>query len=87
MAKSRLRRRPDATISCPSSARPEHGGTVALGDPWAASSAGLPARSDCQSELVEDRAEPVAGGDVGGDVVVAAAQVLHEGVTGGEDPR
>jgi hypothetical protein len=44
-------------------------------------------RSDCQSELVEDRAEPVAGGDVGGDVVVAAAQVLHEGMTGGEDPR
>ena len=28
-----------------------------------------------------------AAGDVGGDVVVAAAQVLHEGVTGGEGPR
>jgi hypothetical protein len=28
---------------------------------------------------------PVA--DVGGDVVVVAAQVLDEGVTGGEDPR
>src|SRR5260370_36034469 len=27
---------------------------------------------------------PVAGGDAGGDVVVATAQVLHEGVTGGE---
>ena len=26
-------------------------------------------------------------GDVGGDVVVAAAQVLHERVTGGENPR
>jgi hypothetical protein len=30
---------------------------------------------------------PVAGGDVHGDVVVAAAQVLHERVAGGEDPR
>jgi hypothetical protein len=26
-------------------------------------------------------------GDAGGDVMVAAAQVLHERVTGGEDPR
>jgi hypothetical protein len=26
-------------------------------------------------------------GDVGGDVVLAAAKVLHEHVTGGEDPR
>jgi hypothetical protein len=26
-------------------------------------------------------------GDVGGDVVVAAAQVRHERVTGGENPR
>jgi hypothetical protein len=29
----------------------------------------------------------VAGGNAGGDVEVAAAQVLHERVTGGEDPR
>jgi hypothetical protein len=29
----------------------------------------------------------VAGADVGGDVVVAAAHILHEGVTGGEDWR
>lgn len=29
----------------------------------------------------------MAGRDVGGDVVVAAAEVLHEGVTGGQDPR
>jgi hypothetical protein len=26
-------------------------------------------------------------GDVEGDVVVAAAQVLHEGMTSGQDPR
>ncbi len=26
-------------------------------------------------------------GDFGSDVVVTAAQILHEGVTGGEDPR
>ena len=39
---------------------------------------------DC--EVVEGDAEPVAGG-VGGDVIVAAAEVLHECMTGGEDPR
>lgn len=44
-------------------------------------------RSDCHNEPVEDRAKPVAGGDVEGDVVVAAAQVLHEGMTSGQDPR
>jgi hypothetical protein len=38
---------------------------------------------DCQ--VVEGDA--VAVGDVGGDGVVAAAQVLHERVSGGEDPR
>jgi len=32
-------------------------------------------------------AKLVTGGDVGGDVVVAAAQVLDDGVTGGENPR
>ena len=42
--------------------------------------------SDGGCQVVEGDAEPVAVGDVGGDVVVAAAQVLHEGVTGGEDP-
>ena len=31
--------------------------------------------------------ELVTGGDVGGDAVVAAAQVLDEGVTGAENPR
>jgi len=30
---------------------------------------------------------PVAVAGVGCDVVVPAAQVLHEGMTGGEDPR
>jgi hypothetical protein len=29
----------------------------------------------------------VAAGGVGGDVVVAAAQILREGMTGAEDPR
>jgi hypothetical protein len=35
------------------------------------------------SEVVECHAEPVVAGDFGSDVVVAAAQVLHEGMTGG----
>src|SRR6266700_133726 len=43
--------------------------------------------SDGEREVVEGDAEPVAAGDVGGDVVMAAAQILHEGVTGGEGPR
>jgi hypothetical protein len=42
--------------------------------------------SDGDCEVVEGDAEPVAGG-VGGDVIVAAAEVLHECMTGGEDPR
>jgi hypothetical protein len=29
----------------------------------------------------------VAGGDVGGEFIVAAAEILHERVTGGQDPR
>jgi hypothetical protein len=40
---------------------------------------------DCQ--VVERRPSPVVTGDFGGDVVVAAAQILHEGMTGREDPR
>lgn len=32
-------------------------------------------------------AEPVVAGDFGSDVVMAAAQVLHEGTAGREDPR
>ena len=42
-------------------------------------------RSDGQCEVVEGVAEPVVSWDVGGDLVVAAAQVLYEGVTGGDD--
>ena len=43
--------------------------------------------SDGECQVVESDAEPVSAGGVGGDVVVAAAQVLHEGVTDGEGPR
>jgi hypothetical protein len=43
--------------------------------------------SDGEREVVECRAEPVVAGDFGSDVVVTAAQILHEGVTGGEDPH
>ena len=42
--------------------------------------------SDGDGKVIEGDPEPVAGGDAGGDVVVAAAQVLREGVTGGEGP-
>jgi hypothetical protein len=38
-------------------------------------------------EVVERDAEPVAAGNFGGDVVVAAAEILHEGMTGSQDPR
>jgi hypothetical protein len=63
------------------------GGPVALSDPCPASVRDLDAlRSDCRREIVEDRLELVVVVDVGGDVVVAAAHILHEGVTGGEDP-
>ena len=41
--------------------------------------------SDGEREVVECHAEPVVAGDFGSDVVVAAAQVLHEGMPGGED--
>jgi hypothetical protein len=46
-----------------------------------------PVGSDGEREVVECRAEPVVAGDFGSDVIVTAAQILHEGVTGGEDPR
>jgi hypothetical protein len=63
-------------------------GTVALGDPQCClAELAWILQSDRQGELVEDLAEPVAGGDIGGDVVVPATQVLYEGVTGREDPR
>jgi hypothetical protein len=41
----------------------------------------------CRRELVEGHAEPVAGGNVGGEFVVAAPQILHKRMTGGQDPR
>jgi hypothetical protein len=43
--------------------------------------------SDCHRELVEGCADPVAGGDVGGEFIVAAAEVLDERVPSGDDPR
>ena len=42
--------------------------------------------SDGEGEVVEGDAEPVAALDLGSDVVVAAAQVLHEVMSRGEDP-
>lgn len=43
--------------------------------------------SDSDCELVEGDAEAAVRLDVGGEVVAAPAQVLHEGVTGGQDSR
>jgi len=42
---------------------------------------------DGGGEVVKGDPEPVAGRDVGGDLVVGAAHVLDEGMTGGQDPR
>ena len=62
-------------------------GTVALGDVRAASKARARcAGSDGQGELAEDRVQLAAVRGIRGDLVVAAAQVLHERVAGGEDP-
>jgi hypothetical protein len=44
-------------------------------------------RSDCSGQLAECRRESTLGGLVGGDLVVPAAQVLDEPVTGGEYPK
>jgi hypothetical protein len=43
--------------------------------------------SDSHCELVEGCAEAVAVRDVGGEFVVAAAQILDERMPGGDDPR
>jgi len=43
--------------------------------------------SDGEREIVECLAEPVPAGDFGSDVVVVAAEVLGEGMSGGQDPR
>lgn len=44
------------------------------------------AGSDSEGEVVEGDAEPVAARDPGGNVVVAAAQVLNEGMSRSENP-
>src|ERR1019366_7449868 len=82
-----MRRRPaSGTPAGPAQAAPD--GTVALSLPPESQSriARMLRWSDGDGEVVEGDAEPVVSLDVGGDVVVAAAQVLHEGVTGGQDP-
>jgi hypothetical protein len=43
--------------------------------------------SDGHRELVECHVDAVAGGDVGGEFVVTASEVLDEDVPGGQDPR
>ncbi len=43
--------------------------------------------SNGRRELVEGCLDPVAGGDIGGDFVVSAAQILDERMPGGDDPR
>ena len=46
----------------------------------------MTARSDGRRELVKGLAKSVAGGGVGGEFIVAAAEVLDERVPGGDDP-
>jgi hypothetical protein len=41
-------------------------------------------RPDGDCKVIEGDTEPVTAGEVGSDLVVATAQVLHEGVTCGE---
>ena len=43
--------------------------------------------SDGHRELVECCADPVAGGDVGGEFIVTTAEVLDEGMPDGQGPR
>lgn len=45
-----------------------------------------PLGSDGEDEVIECHAEPVAAGDFSSDVVVAAPEILHEGMASGEDP-
>ncbi|MGO9297122.1 MAG: hypothetical protein ACLP52_25125 [Streptosporangiaceae bacterium] len=47
----------------------------------------MTARSDDQRELVEGCADPVAGGYLGGEFIVPAAEILDERMPGGDDPR
>ena len=46
-----------------------------------------PGWSEGECEVIERDTESVAAECAGGDLVVAAAQIPHESVTGGEDPR
>jgi hypothetical protein len=43
--------------------------------------------SDGCHELVECDMDPVAGGDIGREFIVAAAEILHERMASGQDPR
>jgi hypothetical protein len=43
--------------------------------------------SEGRGELVEGIAEPVARGDIRGEFIVTAAEVLDDGVPDGQDPR
>ena len=43
--------------------------------------------SDGRHEVVERDAQPAAARSFGSDFIVAAAEILHEGMTGGESPR
>ena len=43
--------------------------------------------SDGRHEIVERDAQPVAARSFGSDFIVATAEILHEGMTGGESPR
>lgn len=43
--------------------------------------------SDGHRDLVECRADPVAGGDVGGEFTLLATNPPHEEVASGQDPR
>ena len=42
--------------------------------------------ADSSGRIATEPAEPVVAGNFGREVVVTAAQILHEGVAGGEDP-
>lgn len=42
--------------------------------------------SDGEGEVIEGGAEPVTARSLGGDLVMAAAEVLHEGMVGSQDP-
>jgi len=53
---------------------------------YAEVSSRCPAYSHGEGEFVEGDTEAVTSGDLGGDVIVAAAQILHEGMSRGEDP-